>query len=137
MPGPLTTCWNEKGLFRYMRNAPWSEMVNGRVVLTCWNNPQDQDDSELKFIGGEDILHVDYDGTWEAKPKGRKFMKHCKDLLTSGVMAEVIMIKGRRFPVPSKVHNAYIDPYHYYVRIVEADPKTGRIRGKFFPKEKA
>jgi hypothetical protein len=130
--GNLTKCWRGKGYTGNIWPArPWSEVVKGKTIITVWNNRRDPEDSEFKCIGGKDVLRFQ-SGEWVQYWKGKRYMQHLKDSMTSGVPCEVIMIEGRRWPLPSEVRNAYIDPYRYYAIITDIKP-NGIVEGDLLP----
>ncbi len=133
--GTYTEEWKAKGFEGNPAAVrPWSAVIGGtKIVLTFWNNRRDSEDSELKFINGEDWIICTPAMGWAHTAKGRKFLAHAKEAKMAGVRAEVIFVMGRRFPPPSDVHSAYTDPTRYYVEILEADD-IGNVKGKLYPR---
>ena len=111
----------------------WSAQApDGRVILTIWNN-QGLDDTEVRYVGGRDVLRC-VPGAWVAEGPGKRWLDDARNCMTSGIPAEVIHLRGRRTPAPSHVRIAFADDALYAVKInrVEAD---GTVEGEFMNRE--
>ena len=117
--------WRQKGILNPHRRQWSAQAPDGRVILTIWNN-QGLDDTEVRYVGGRDVLQC-VPGAWVAEGPGKRWLDDARNCMTSGIPAEVIHLRGRRTPAPSHVRIAFVDNALMRSRSI-ALKLTGRLR---------